>query len=297
MSSSCERGRAVYDEAGGQGAAGNPEPVAWGVWYGRAGRPDARRVAAPQRRGRLSRPRPRAEERVERPDAQSGPALARRVHRPAVARPTSSSPPAAATSCGGRSSGSTAYIDGMLRAQARDDEGWQRLDLCACCQRVGLLIGARATRQRVAVRINVPESEVFIDACPAQMQNALLNVAINALDAMPNGGTLDLQLAIDGPVGARPHQRHRPRAVRRRPVRPLATPPDRGRPGRRTGREQGGHGRTRRPDRIPSGQRRPGRVLHAGVHAAHRPLSGPPPCLTRCWSTTTATRSTRWPSW
>jgi len=93
-----------------------------------------------------------------------------------------------------------AYIDSLLRAQARDDEGWQRLDLGACCQRVGLLIGARATRQRVAVRINVPESEVFIDACPAQIQNALLNVAINGLDAMPNGGALDLQLAIDGPV-------------------------------------------------------------------------------------------------
>ncbi len=92
------------------------------------------------------------------------------------------------------------YIDGVLRAHARDDEGWQRLDLCGCCQRVGLLIGARAVRQRVTVRINTPETEVFIEACPAQLQNALMNLVINALDAMPNGGTLDLQVAIDGPV-------------------------------------------------------------------------------------------------
>jgi signal transduction histidine kinase len=92
------------------------------------------------------------------------------------------------------------YIDGVLRAHARDDEGWQRLDLCACCQRIGLLIGARAARQRVTVRINTPETEVFIDACPAQLQNALVNLVINALDAMPNGGTLDLQVAVDGPV-------------------------------------------------------------------------------------------------
>jgi signal transduction histidine kinase len=92
------------------------------------------------------------------------------------------------------------YIDGVIRAHARDDEGWQRLDLCACCQRVGLLISSRAARQRVTVRINTPETEVFIEACPAQLQNALMNLAINALDAMPNGGTLDLQVAVDGPV-------------------------------------------------------------------------------------------------
>ena len=92
------------------------------------------------------------------------------------------------------------YIEGILRAHARDDEGWQRLDLCGCCHRIALLIGARASRQRVAVRAVVPESEVFINACPAQLQNALLNLAVNALDAMPNGGTLDLQVAVDGPV-------------------------------------------------------------------------------------------------
>jgi len=92
------------------------------------------------------------------------------------------------------------YIDGILRAHARDDEGWQRLDLGACCQRVGLLIAARAARQRVVVRMNVPDAEVFINACPAQLQNALLNLTVNALDAMPNGGTLDLQVSADGPM-------------------------------------------------------------------------------------------------
>lgn len=92
------------------------------------------------------------------------------------------------------------YIDSLLRAHARDDEGWQRLDLGACCQRVGLLITPRAARQRVAVRITVPDVEVFIQACPAQLQSAIMNLAINALDAMPNGGTLDLQVSVDGPV-------------------------------------------------------------------------------------------------
>jgi len=92
------------------------------------------------------------------------------------------------------------YIDGVLRAHARDDEGWQRTDLGAICQRVSLLIASRAARQRVTVRLNVPDDEVFINACPPQLQNALLNLAINALDAMPNGGTLDLQVSADGPT-------------------------------------------------------------------------------------------------
>jgi two-component system sensor histidine kinase HydH len=92
------------------------------------------------------------------------------------------------------------YIDSILRAHATDDEGWQRIDLCGMCQRIALLIAPRATRQRVAVRLNVPDSEVFINACPAQLQNGLLNLAVNALDAMPNGGTLDLQVSADGPT-------------------------------------------------------------------------------------------------
>jgi signal transduction histidine kinase len=92
------------------------------------------------------------------------------------------------------------YIDGILRAHALDDEGWQRLDLCALCQRIALLISPRAARQRVTVRLNVPDAEVSINACPAQLQNALLNLAVNSLDAMPNGGTLDLQVSADGPT-------------------------------------------------------------------------------------------------
>jgi signal transduction histidine kinase len=92
------------------------------------------------------------------------------------------------------------YIDGILRAHASDDEGWQRVDLCALCQRLALLIAPRAARQRVAIRLNVPDTEVFINASPAQLQNGLLNLAVNALDAMTNGGTLDLQVSADGPT-------------------------------------------------------------------------------------------------
>jgi signal transduction histidine kinase len=92
------------------------------------------------------------------------------------------------------------YIDGILRAHARDDEGWQRVDLGGVCQRIGMLVAPRAARQRVTMRLNVPDNEVCINACPARLQNALLNLAVNALDAMPNGGTLDMQVSADGPT-------------------------------------------------------------------------------------------------
>ena len=149
------------------------------------------------------------------------------------------------------------YIDNVLRAHASDDEGWQRLDLGACSQRVGQLIAARAARQRVTVRLNIPDDEVFVNACPAQLQNALLNLAVNALDAMPNGGTLDLQVSADGPM-ARFRSSTRVRPLRRRAVRSVGTATDHGRPRRRPRRHQGRHRCPRRPHRLPSREQRPG---------------------------------------
>jgi PAS domain S-box-containing protein len=56
----------------------------------------------------------------------------------------------------------------------------------------------RTLGEIVAVRIESPDAAVVVDTDSAQLQNAVLNLAINARDAMPEGGTLTI--AVDSVV-------------------------------------------------------------------------------------------------
>jgi signal transduction histidine kinase len=88
-------------------------------------------------------------------------------------------------------------IETVLQTQARDDAELQRIDLAACCERVGSLLAAKAARQRVTVRVLPADTEVLMDAYPAELQGAILNLAVNALQAMPRGGTLVIEVTAD----------------------------------------------------------------------------------------------------
>ncbi|HVK81413.1 MAG TPA: PAS domain S-box protein [Verrucomicrobiae bacterium] len=52
----------------------------------------------------------------------------------------------------------------------------------------------RTLRENIDLRIAVTPAPVFAMADPAQLENALLNLSINAQDAMPNGGVLTLSV-------------------------------------------------------------------------------------------------------
>jgi PAS domain S-box-containing protein len=70
----------------------------------------------------------------------------------------------------------------------------RRLDLAGVIDRVLALVGGRARKQQVASRFLPPESTAWVEADQDQVQQLLLNLVLNALDAMPQGGTIEVDL-------------------------------------------------------------------------------------------------------
>lgn len=70
-----------------------------------------------------------------------------------------------------------------------------RVDLVDLVDRALILIEGRAFKQGVVcVKIVPPDTPVMVKADPDRIQQVLLNLALNALDMMPKGGTLEINL-------------------------------------------------------------------------------------------------------
>ncbi|MCC7421961.1 MAG: hypothetical protein IT428_16915 [Planctomycetaceae bacterium] len=72
------------------------------------------------------------------------------------------------------------------------------VDLAALAKTVLGLLRVRSERQRVAVRFTSPKNGVTVFADSAQMQQVMINLVLNALDAMPQGGTLTVDVKHSG---------------------------------------------------------------------------------------------------
>jgi two-component system sensor histidine kinase HydH len=70
----------------------------------------------------------------------------------------------------------------------------RRVDLAAIVEETLALIGGRARKQRVSLRFDPPASPVEVEADSEQVRQLLVNLALNALDVMPKGGILEIQL-------------------------------------------------------------------------------------------------------
>lgn len=60
------------------------------------------------------------------------------------------------------------------------------------------LVRGRAEKQHVSVRVEAPPGPIQILAYPGQFRQVFMNLALNALDAMPSGGTLSIALRAVG---------------------------------------------------------------------------------------------------
>ena len=57
------------------------------------------------------------------------------------------------------------------------------------------LVSGRAERQRVQILDDFPDEPVIVETDPAQLRQVVLNLLLNALDAMPDGGRIDVTIA------------------------------------------------------------------------------------------------------
>jgi signal transduction histidine kinase len=71
---------------------------------------------------------------------------------------------------------------------------------CILEQAVGLVSG-RAGQQGVAIACRLPDAPAPVHADMGQVRQVVLNLLLNALDALPNGGTVTVSLSSTAPAG------------------------------------------------------------------------------------------------
>ncbi len=81
-----------------------------------------------------------------------------------------------------------------LLALARErPKAWERVDLNALVSRVLLLLGDQIRKDRIQVSVRLDESLPPVSGDRTALEQVLINLMMNARDAMPGGGTIEIE--------------------------------------------------------------------------------------------------------
>jgi signal transduction histidine kinase len=83
-------------------------------------------------------------------------------------------------------------LNGFLKFARPDELKLQPVRLSSLISDIQTSVAPEATRRHVTMKVECPESLPEINADPGMLSQALLNLALNACQAMPDGGTLKI---------------------------------------------------------------------------------------------------------
>jgi signal transduction histidine kinase len=86
----------------------------------------------------------------------------------------------------------------VLNQTATLDERRQRLDVCELLRDIEALLSPQAAHQRVALTVELPDFPVAVTGHRDRLKQALLNLAVNSLEVMPDGGRMHVSVASEG---------------------------------------------------------------------------------------------------
>jgi signal transduction histidine kinase len=87
-------------------------------------------------------------------------------------------------------------LDNLLNHTALPRDDLEELDLRDPIIELETLLRPQCERQKVALTVRMPGQPVRVLGARDALKQALVNLGVNALEAMPRGGTLDLDLAV-----------------------------------------------------------------------------------------------------
>lgn len=86
------------------------------------------------------------------------------------------------------------YLRTVLTQAAPPSETQQQFNLCDLIQDLATLLSPQAKQQQVDLKVRVPEGSLPYVGHRDRLKQAMLNIAINALESMPTGGRMSIAL-------------------------------------------------------------------------------------------------------